>query len=315
MPDPIKWNSKIILAKIEPANGYGVDAAPTGAANAMLMTDVSFQPMEGEDVSRNLELAYLGAQDMFPTGLRGVLTGSFELVGSGTAGAAPLWGPLLRMCAVAEVVTLGTKVEYTPVSDDHESGTISFMIGTWLHKLLGARGTAVFSVNAQGLPVCRVTITGLWVRPVAGVRPTPVTDGFQVPTIATTANTPTFTIGGTPFVMRNFSFDLGNDVQPRLLVGSERIAIVDRTEAITMTVEAVPAATYNPYEVAELRTPQAIALVHGKAAGRIVRIDAPQATQKRLTGFENNQKVLEWPLAFTPLPTSAGNDQWKITLT
>jgi hypothetical protein len=67
--------------------------------------------------------------------------------------------------------------------------------------------------------------------------------------------------------------------------------------------------------VAEDRTRQAIALVHGTTAGKIVRVDAGQAQQRRLTGFENNQNVLEWPLAFTPLPTTAGNDQWKITLT
>jgi hypothetical protein len=313
MADPIKWNSKIVLAKIETA--YATDPTPTGAANAMLLTDVVLQPMEGEDVSRNLEMAYLGAQEEFPTGLRAVLSGSFEMVGSGTAGTAPAWGPLLRMCAAAEVATVGTKIEYMPVSDGHESGAIYFMIGTWLHKILGGRGTAVFSVNAQGIPVCRVTITGLFVRPLDQARPTPVTTAFQRPQVATKANTPTFTIGGTPFVMRSFSFDLGNDVQPRLLVGVERIVIVDRNESMKMTVEAVPAATYDPYSVAEEGTRQAVALVHGTIAGKITRIDAGQAQQKRLMGFENGQKVLEWPLEFRPLPTSAGNDQWKVTLT
>lgn len=112
MPDPIKWKSKIILSKIEPANAYGADAGPTGAANAMLLTDVSFSPMEGEDVSRNIELPWQGAQEELGTAFRAVLTGSFELVGSGTPGVPPAWGPLLRSCGAAEVVTPDTSVEY-----------------------------------------------------------------------------------------------------------------------------------------------------------------------------------------------------------
>ena len=87
----INWKSKIILAKIE-AN-YGVDPTPTGAANAMLMTQVSFSPMEGEDVSRDLEFPYLAAQGKIPVGLRCRLRGRVELVGSGTAGVAPASPP------------------------------------------------------------------------------------------------------------------------------------------------------------------------------------------------------------------------------
>jgi hypothetical protein len=241
MAEPIKWKSKIVLAKMETT--YGVDPTPTGAANAMLLTDVTLQPMEGEDVSRNLDLPYLCAQEQFPTALRVVLTASFELVGSGTAGTAPAWGPLLRMTSAAEVLTVGSKVEYTPISDAAESGAIYFVIGTWLHKMLGVRGTGVVTLNAQGIPVCRMTLTGLFVRPIDQARPTPVYSAFQTPQVATKANTPTFTIGAVPFVMRNFAFDLGNDVQFRGLIGVERVIIVDKNESINATVEAVPAAT------------------------------------------------------------------------
>jgi hypothetical protein len=313
--DPIKWKSKIILVKPEPANAYAVDAGPTGAANAMLLTDVQLQPMEGEDVGRNLELAHLGAQEEFPTGLRAVLTGSFELVGSGTVGTAPAWGPLLRACGVAEVIEAGVSVGYSPVSDGHESVSAHFHLGPTRHVLLGARGTAVLSVNAQGIPVGRVTLTGLFVRPSDQARPTVNLSSFQTPQVATKANTPTFTIGGANFVMRSFELNLGCDVQPRLLIGTERIVIVDRAESITTTVEAVPMATYNPFAIAELRTRQAIVLGHGTTAGKRVRLDVPTATQKRPGAPSQNQNVVEWSLGFTPLPTDAGDDQWSLTLT
>jgi hypothetical protein len=312
--EPIKWKSKIILVKPEGAT-YGVDPAPTGALNAMLLTDVQLQPMEGEDVSRNLELPYMGAQEEVPTGLRAVLTGSFELVGSGSLGDAPAWGPMLRACGVAEVVTPDTSVEYTPVSDGHESVAIHFYIGPSRHILLGARGTAVATLNAQGIPICRVTLTGLFVRPADQARPAVDLSKWQEPQVASKQNTPVFTIGGAPFVLRSFELNLGNDVQPRMLVGVERIVIVDRAESLSVTVEAVPYATYNPFTVAEERTRKEVAIEHGTIEGRRVAIGAPTAQQKRPSGIQQNQNIAEWPLVFTPLPTSAGNDQWSITLT
>ncbi|MES2754880.1 MAG: phage tail tube protein [Pseudomonadota bacterium] len=312
MPEPIKWKSKIVLAKMETV--YGTDPVPTGAANAMLMTDLELRPMEGDTISRNLEQPYLGGQASLQTGIHVVLTGSVELQGSGTLGTPPGWGPLLRMCAVAEVITAATKVEYSPVTDAHESGALYFHIGPTRHIITGARGTAVLTANAQGIPTLRFTLTGLFTTPLDQAAPTIDVSLFKKPDVVSNANTPLFTIGGAAFVYRNFSFDLGNDVQRRFLVGVERIVIVDRAERIGVSVEAVPIATYNPYTIANAGTLQAIALTHGTVAGKRVKLAAAQAEQQRIAGFENNQNVLEWPLAFAPLPTSAGNNQWKITL-
>lgn len=308
----INWKSKIILVK--PEATYGVDPAPTGTLNAMLLTDVQLQPMEGEEVSRNLELPYLGAQEEVATGLRVVISGSFELVGSGTLGVAPAWGPLLRACGVAEIITADTSVEYVPVTDGHESVGVHFYIGASRHVILGTRGTAVVTVNAQGIPVVRVTMTGLFVRPADQARPSVDLSKWQRPQVASKANTPTCTIGGIPFITRSYSLDLANQVEPRLLIGYEAILITDRNELLSMTVEAVPLATYNPYQRAEEGTRLPVVIVHGTTPATRVRIDAGQAAQRRPTGFENSQNATEWPLTFRPLPTSAGNDQWKISL-
>lgn len=310
MAEPIKWKSKITLVK--PEATYGVDPTATGAANAMLLTDVQISPMEGEDVSRNLDLPYLCAQDSFPTALRVVLTGSFELVGSGTLGTPPAWGPLMRACAAAEVIQPNTAVVYSPISDAHESVYISFWIGPTLHAIKGARGTGVITLNAQGIPVVRVTLTGLFIRPVDAARPNVDLSAWQEPQVASMANTPSFTIDSIPFVLRSYELNLGNDVQPRMLVGVERVIVVDRAESLSATVEAVPMAVYNPYQRAEERTRMPVELNHGKTDGKRVRVSALQAIQRRPSGIEQNQNIAEWPLSFTPLPTGAGNDQWLI---
>lgn len=317
MADPIKWRSKIILAK--PETTYGVDPTPTGAANAILMTDVELRPMEGQDISRNLERPFLGAQETIPAGLHAVLTGSVELVGSGETGVAPAWGPLMRACGIAEVVTPddtpgdGT-VEYTPVSDDHESAGLHFHIGPTRHVILGSKGTAVITVNAQGIPTARFTLTGLFATPADQARPTVDLSAFQVPQIASNANTPTFTLGGVSMVLRELGFNLGNDVQQRLLIGRETIEIVDRNEQITARVEALPLADFNPFSEAATSQRNALVLEHGTTAGKRFKLEAPQCTLARLSGYEQQQNVLEWPLALSPQPTD-GDDQWTITLT
>lgn len=312
MAEPINWKSKIILAKIETT--YGTDAAPTGADDAMLMTGVELRPMEGEEVSRDLDLPYFGAQPMIPTGLRATLTGSIELVGAGSAGTAPAWGPIARACGLAEVISPATSVVYSPISTAMESVTIHFWVGGTRHVLKGARGTGVIEVSAQGLPMLKVTMTGLFATPTETARVTPDLTGFVPPVLATSTNTPVFTLNAVSMVLRSLSFDLGNQVEPRLLIGREDIRITDRTEKLSAKVEAVPLTTFDPYTLALAQTLFAMALTHGTAAGKIVALAAPKCQMKRLTGYENNQNVAEWPLEMVPLP-NAGNDQFTLTLT
>lgn len=319
MPAPIRWKSKILLLKIETT--YGTDASPTGAANAILAVGVSLVPMEGDDVSRDLEFPWLAAQAAIPTGLRSRLRGRIELAPSGTAGTAPAWGPVLRACGIAEVVTAPSEepevdgsVVYSPVSDSHESVTIHFWIGGTRHVLKGARGTGTIRANAQGIPYFEFDILGLFSTPSEESRPTPDYDDFKKPQVVTSANTPIFTVAGTSLVMRNFAMNLGNQVEPRLLVGHESILIVDRAELVQTTVEAVPLTTYNPFAKAESQDDVAIVLTHGKTAGSRWTLTIPTAQQRRPASLDQGQNILEWPLEFTPLPDE-GNDQWSLALT
>lgn len=318
MADPIRWSSMLALIKAEPLNAYGIDPVPTGAANAMLLTNVQFQPMEGQEVTRAVERPYMGAQESIYVGLYCVLTADIEMVGSGTAGTAPAWSPIMRACGAAEVITVGTSVEYTPITDNQESVAVYFQVGPNRYVMLGARGTGVFTINAAGIPVFRVTLTGLFTVPAVAVRPTVDLTKWQKPQAASKATTPVYTIDGIAFVGRDFSLTLGNDVQPRMLFNQERIVIVGKQESIAMTVEAVPMSTYNPVARSANLTAEAprvpIEVTQGTIPGRIVNIKANKAVQNRFAGGQANQGIEEWPLGFTPMP-DAGNDQWKITLT
>lgn len=319
MADPIKWKSKIILVK--PETVYAVDSGPTGAVNAVLLTDVSLQPMEGQEVSRNLELSYLGSQEQLPVGLYSVLSGTSELVGSGQTGVAPGWGPLMRMSGAAEVITPDATpddgmVEYSPISVGEESGSVYFWIGPNRYVMLGCVVTWEATISALGIPGIKWTITGLFTVPAVTARPGVVNlAAFQAPQVASKATTPIFTINAIPFVLREYKLTLGNDVQQRMLIGVERIVITDRNEQLSATVEAVPMSTYNPVSAAVAPAPrQEIIIQQGTLIGKRVNITASHSVQRRFAGPTQNQNIEEWPLTFSTLP-DAGDDQWKITLT
>lgn len=309
---PIKWKSKIILYEIE--TEYGTDPVPAGNVNAMLMTNVTLVPMEGEDVSRELEFPWIAGQPMIPVGTRVRLRGRVELAPSGTAGVAPAWGPLLRSCRCSQTIVADTSVTYAPISDNMESGTLYFWIGGTRHTAVGCRGDATLRFSAQAIPYIEFDLLGLYAEPTEQTRAVPVLTGFKKPVVVTNANT-TFEANATALVLREATLALGNQVEFRGLVGSESIIIPDAAELFSFRVEATPVSTFNPYALAK---PDAAALdvelVHGTAAGMIATLAIPAMQLKRPSGFENSQNIAEWPLEGVPQPTT-GNDQWSLALT
>ena len=309
---PLKWRNKILLFQIEAA--YGTDPVPTGANDAFLATDVQLNPMEGNDVSRELETPYLGAQPTIPTELHRKLSFKVELVGSGVVGTAPGWGPILRACGVAETIIPDTSVTYNPISDDHESGTFYIWIDSTLFQLTGSRGNAKMSFNAQGIPYLEFAFTGLYSTAAETPRVDPDLSAFQDPLVATNQNTPTFTMDGDDFVMRSCMLDLGNQIEPRFLINSEGILITDRADVLQTTVEAVPLTEFDPFALAEGQTTVPIILSHGTVAGLIATLNIPTAQIQRPQGLESTQNIVEWPLRMVPQPT-VGDDQWTLVLT
>jgi hypothetical protein len=156
-------------------------------------------------------------------------------------------------------------------------------------------------------------MSGLFTLPGDAARPTPDLSAFKEPRIVSHANTPVFTIDGDGFVMRNFSLDLGNDVQTRFLVGDENVLIVDRAEQVSAQVEAKPMTDFNPYQAALEETPIEVEIQHESTAGRVITITAPTCQMQRPAGLANSQNIAEWDLRLVALPVS-GNDQWSIVL-
>lgn len=301
---------RVILAKIESV--YGTDPVPTGAANAILVSNPNITPLSADLVNRNLIRTYLGASDQLLAGQHVELDFEVEMQGSGTAGTAPAYGPLLRACGLSETITASTKVEYSPVSAAFESATIYYNIDGVLHKVSGCRGTVDLDMTAKAIPVFKFKMVGLYTAPTDTALPVPTYTGFKTPLVVNNVNTSGFAFFSYSGVMESLAISLNNTVAHRTLVGSDYVQISDRQSSGTVVFEAPAIGTLDVFESAIGTTLGALNLLHGTASGLKVQItsstvDISQPVYKETDGVN----MISCPFNLLP---SAGNDEFKITV-
>jgi hypothetical protein len=295
-------------AKIE--TDYGVSSVPTGAADAMLITDVTFRPIAGDRVRRNLYLPWLGSQGSLLTGVYNSVEFNVEMAGSGDPGTAPAYGPLLRACGLAETVTADTKVDYEPVSAGYESTTGFMNLDGVNHAMLGMRGTVSATLTPKGIPSWRFQMWGL-LGPIGDVAlPTVDVSAFVDPKPVSKAQT-TLSLHGVSAVAESLQVSLGNQVEPRFLVGEDSIQIVDRASTGTAVVEARSVATVDWVTRARDSTRGALAAQHGVTAGNIVKI-AASAVEVGEPTYGQTQGILNASIPLD-LCSDTGDDELLIT--
>lgn len=290
---------------------YGTDSVPTGAANAMQMSNVQVEPMAGQQLSRDLLLPHMGHQGVFLTGTHGTLQGDVELAGPGAAGDAPAWGPLVRACGFAEVISAGVDVQYAPMSGSFEAASIYYNLDGVRHVLLGVRGTFTLQIAPLQIPRFRFSLTGLSGTIADAALPAVDLTSFVRPVPVSKANT-MLVLHGWSAVAESLSIDIAGTVEPRFLIGHESIQITDRQATGSAVVEATSLATKDWFAIAAAHTLGAMALQHGTAAGNICKVDAPKVQIGRPTqGASQGIANYSLPLMFTP---DAGNDELLITV-
>ena len=119
---PLLNRRRLLASKIETT--YATDPVPTGAANAILVSDLELTPQDADFADRALIRPYLGRSEQLPAGIRAMVKAGVELQGSGTAGTAPGWGPLLRACGFAET-TLAAAVTGTATAGSATTITLA----------------------------------------------------------------------------------------------------------------------------------------------------------------------------------------------
>lgn len=307
-----------ILAAIETI--YGTDAGPTGLANALLVSNQSINPINAQNVERDLVRAYFGNSEQLLGPVNRDIGFSIEAAGSGTPATPPAWGPVLRACAFAE--TIGASyVEYTPITDNQESLTIYYNDSGVLHKALGCRGNIEsLSMEAGQIPRFAFKFLGLDGGDTASALPSTTLSAFKTPLVVTNANSGDITLGGTyatgavtggsAVPSQGLSLALGNAVTFTPLLGGETVDITDRKASGSVTMDLDAAQEVANLAAVKGATTQSLSFEHGTVAGNKILIFLPavQLTNPQKVNV-NGRRLIKYDLRVMP---SAGNDEIRI---
>ncbi|MBN9335625.1 phage tail tube protein [Devosia sp.] len=298
-----------LLAKTEVT--YGTDSVPTGAANAMQVSNVEITPIAGSEINRELVLPYFGHQGAILVQNHATIAFDVEVAGAGAAGDVPAYGPLLRAARRAEIVDAGVSVEYVPDAGVPDAVSMYYVLDGVRHIIVGARGSVSWSLAPAQIARYRFSMTGLLGTITDQANPAVTLTGFIKPVPVNKANT-AMSLHGWNAVAESLSIDLANQVEPRFLIGHESVEITDTASTGTAVVEAKSLATKNWFDIALNHTTGALAVQHGTVTGNIVEFAAPavqigRPTQGQSQGIAN----YSLPLMLTPV---AGNDELVITV-
>ena len=310
---PLLLRKRLIL--IETESTYGTDATPDGA-DAVLVRDLNIVPQQSDVVSRDLIRPYLGASEQLLANTRVECTFSVELAGSGTAGTAPRYGKALQACGLSETVSAGTSVTYAPVSSNFSSVTIHYNIDGVRHKVTGARGTFVLNANVGEIPTIDFTFTGIYNAPDDSALPS-VTYADQVPPlIFKNGNTDSFELLSYAGCLQSVTFDLGNNLVYRDLIGcTKEVLITDRAATGTVVQEMISIATKD-YFTAALTDQSVVNLTfqHGTTAGNIIDFASTRVDISDVS-YSDQDGIAMINIPYTAVPSTSGNDEFSLVYT
>jgi hypothetical protein len=303
---------RLILAKIE--STYGTDSTPTGA-EAILVRNLEITPLQADVVTRDLIRPYLGNFEQILANQRVEITFDVELAGSGAAGTAPAWGPVMKSCAMAETVVATTSVTYAPVSGSFSSCSIYFNNDGVRHKITGCRGSFSVSGEVGQIPVISFTMMGIYNAPDDSALPTPTYSNQATPVIFKQGNTTGFQVFSYSGCLQSFSMDLANEMVYRELVGcTKEVLITNRAPNGTVVIEAPTIAAKDFFTIANGTATGNLTFQHGQTAGNIVTFSSPQTDIGSPT-YSDQDGIQMLNLPYVATPTTAGNDELSIALT
>lgn len=320
MPNRLIRNTAILLKQ---EATYGVDPTPTGAADALLVSNLSITPFNAQNVDRGVIRPYLGGSEQL-VGTRYCQMGfDLELTGAGTVATAPAWAPALMACGLAETITAATRVDYTPISTAFTSVTIYWYDDGLLHKATGCRGNVVFKMGVGAKPVMSFSFTGLYTTPTAVSNPAVTLTAWKVPQVIVDANTgdlifggthatavaPVIT-GGTTQASQGIEIDMGNKVDFNALLGGETVDMTDRSVKAKFTLDLSAADEATFYAAVEANTLSTLGMQHGTVVNQKILVWMPSIQRMNPQKADaNGKRLVSFDASVLPL---TGNDELRI---
>jgi len=303
------------LILIETESSYGTDPTPTGA-DAVLVRDLNITPQQSDVVNRDVVRPYLGASEQLLANTRVECSFSVELAGSGAAGTAPQYGKALQACGLSETIVADTSVTYAPVSASFSSVTIYYNIDGLRHKVTGCRGTFSINCTVGEIPTIDFTFTGVYVAPDDSALPSATYANQASPLIFKNGNTSSFQLLSFAGALQAFSFDLGNNLVYRELVGgTKEVLLTDRAGTGSTTIEAVSIASKDYFAAALTDTSLGnLDFTHGSTAGNIVDFASTRVDIGDVS-YSDQDGIAMFNIPYTCVPSTSGNDEFSLAYT
>lgn len=306
---------ELMLMLVKEETEYGTDPTPTPAANAILVSNVSFKEVvsaaerPGQSVSLSPVASKLGSvyvEISFQT----------ELKGSGTKGTAPRIGDLFEACGRTEGAVAGSSVSYVPKSSGVKSVTIYLYKDGRLHKITGAKGNAKLILAANKAAMVEFSMKGLYTAPTDTAIPA---GAAYEATSAPVCKGGTLSLNSvTTLAVEQTEIDFGNEVSVRnSKIATNGIAgaeITSRKPTISLNPESVTVATLD-LRALMLTTPVAYSEVVGSVAGNIITISAPKVNLNAPEYGEREGITIETLKGDCTRSADAGNDEQVIIFT
>lgn len=307
---------KFLIAKIE--STYGTDPSPVGGSDAIQVTNLEVTPIESDNVQAAAYQGFIGnsTRSILVANKRVSVTFDVELAGSGTAGTAPAFGPLLKSCGLSETIVSSTSVTYAGVSSSFDSATIYCFYDGTRHKITGARGSVTFNFTAGQFAVASFNFIGIYNAPDG----TALSGSFTVANQAaalevndTNMTTATFH-GVTSARIESFDLALNNELIYKETASNKEVIITNRAPGGTAVIEAPAVATTDYFAKAVGVTTGSTSLVLGATGGNIVTLNAAQTD---ITGvsYGDTNGVISLSMPYLALPTTAGNNELSLVFT
>ena len=307
---------KFLIAKIE--STYGTDPSPVGGSDAVQVSSLEITPIESDNVQAAAFQGFLGnsTRSTLVANKRVSVTFDVELAGSGTAGTAPAFGPLLKSCGLSETTSAGVSVTYAPVSSSFSSATIYCFYDGTQHKITGARGSVSFNMAAGQFGVMSFNFIGIYNVPDG----TALSGSFTVANQAAAlevndTNVTTATFHGVSSVrLESFDLALNNELLYKETASNKEVIITNRAAGGTAVIEAPAIGTTDFFAKAVAVATGASSFVLGGTSGNIVTLNAAQTD---ITGcsYADTNGVIALSMPYLALPTTAGNNEMSLVFT
>lgn len=307
---PFFTKQGLIFGKIQTAPGTYLESV---AADWIEANDINLTPMDATEVDLPLLSPNFGAVQKMLTGLKVKLSFSTALAGSGTAGTAPYWGVLERICGMAQIaVATPASVQYKPANSAFELGSLVAYIGTNKHALRDARGTSKLEIARNGWFKRTYEITGVYVDPAVLAPPAVTVVPRIMPTILQPGNATLSLYGITNLCLHSMSLDTANDIKfTDFLNCTQQVQIVDRHCAGSIEFVAESIANKDWFAAAKAGLTGALSFSVGAVAGNKLQIDAPKVQlTKPSYGDVDGLRTLKFDMNIMP---STGSDDYTLT--